>query len=93
MPTEHLVETVRTQLLQLVVPELLEQLFQSQAHRESMDPVAVVVDTTARVELAELTLEMVAAMELAVVLALPILDPVVVEEVLEMVQAALADQV
>ena len=42
MPTEHLVEMVRTQLLQLVVPELLEQLFQSQAHREFMDPVVVV---------------------------------------------------
>jgi hypothetical protein len=93
MPTEHLVEMVRTQLQQQVALERLEQQFQSLALHELMDPAEAVAVTTARADSAELTLEMVAAMESVAVRALPILDPAVAVAVLEMVQEALADQV
>jgi hypothetical protein len=92
-PTEHEAEMVDIQLLPRVALERLVQRFQSPVHQQFMDPVAVAADITARADSAELTLEMVVEMELAVALAQQIPDPVVVEEVQEMVQVVLAAQV
>jgi hypothetical protein len=68
-PTEHEAEMVDIQLQQQDALERLEQQFQSPALHEFMDPAGVVAVTTARADSAELTLEMVAVMELAVALA------------------------